>query len=357
MTEEDISLSQQFTKIYREFIADTLSTFPEYKETVQNNENLMVFLDITSNTYDTSYILQHCKTQFLPHFFNIMYQNDEIFNNEGLEFIPGIDFSVLWKDTTITDKTRQVIWKYLQLILFQLVGYTKDTSSFGEESETLFKAIDEDTLKEKMNDVIENMKDLFSNTDETSISLEDISQNMNADELHSQIQSLMGGTLGSLAQEIAEETAREMDIDENTQSFEGVMKQLFKNPSKLMSLVKKIGSKLDTKMKSGEVNQEEMMTEAQDILKKMKDLGHRVPHMRQLKRMMNQMSSMDGYFKPNRSDEQKQRLKKKLEERKNKQTVYQRGEKPEQSMINDDKKERNIKRKQQRRNRKKRNRK
>ena len=63
---------------------------------------------------------------------------------------------------------------------------------------------------------------------------------------------LLGGQLGTLAKEIAEETATEMNLDlENASTVGDVFQKLFKNPGKLMNIVKKVGKKLDDKMKSG----------------------------------------------------------------------------------------------------------
>ena len=38
-----------------------------------------------------------------------------------------------------------------------------------------------------------------------------------------------------------------------------------------MGMVKKVGSKLDEKLKSGEINESELMKEASDLMKKMKN--------------------------------------------------------------------------------------
>ena len=51
-------------------------------------------------------------------FFDILYQNQTIFedNNENnVYFLPGVNFKTLWNEN-ISDKTRETIWKYLQLI-------------------------------------------------------------------------------------------------------------------------------------------------------------------------------------------------------------------------------------------------
>ena len=51
-----------------------------------------------------------------------------------------------------------------------------------------------------------------------------------------------------------------------------VFQKLFKNPTKLMGLVKSVGSKLDTKLKSGDIKEAELLKEASDLVNKMKNM-------------------------------------------------------------------------------------
>jgi len=100
------------------------------------------------------------------------------------------------------------------------------------------------------------------------------------------INGLLDGKLGNLAKEIAEETAEELNLNsENAQSVNDVFQQLFKNPGKLMNLVKNVGGKLDSKIKSGEIKESVIMKEASELLSKMKDM----PGMNDLQSMMRQM--------------------------------------------------------------------
>ena len=39
--------------------------------------------------------------------------------------LPGFNFSKLWIDD-VSDNTKDTIWKYLQLILFNIIGNTQD---------------------------------------------------------------------------------------------------------------------------------------------------------------------------------------------------------------------------------------
>ena len=65
------------------------------------------------------------------------------------------------------------------------------------------------------------------------------------------------------------------------------MKNLFKNPSKLMNIVKNIGSKIEEKFKSGDLKESELLEEAQEIMGKMQDLPG-------LKNMMSTMGLNPG---------------------------------------------------------------
>jgi hypothetical protein len=91
---------------------------------------------------------------------------------------------------------------------------------------------------------------------------------------------LFDGKIGSLAKELAEEISSDMQNMfqdsggmENLNSTQDVLKQMVKNPKKMMDLMKTIGDKLQTKMKSGEITEEEIMKEASELMGKMKGMG------------------------------------------------------------------------------------
>jgi hypothetical protein len=60
---------------------------------------------------------------------------------------------------------------------------------------------------------------------------------------------------------------------------------LFKNPGKMMNLVKNVGDKLDTKIKSGDIKESELIEEASNIVKRMKDM----PGMENIQSMLGKM--------------------------------------------------------------------
>ena len=275
---EEITVSQELVQIIKEFISDLNRTFPDKMD----NE---YYKHIDDNIVD---IYKFCREVYPKQFFDILYQNEEFFN-ETIELLPGIDFSKLWKEE-ITDATKATIWKYLQLILFSIIAELKSDEPFGDTAK-LFEAINQDEFKQKIEETIGEMEDLFKqNLDENGSDISggfpNINNIPNAEELHEHISGMMEGKLGCLAREIAEETANELNIDaENADSVNDVFKQLFKNPTKLMSLVKNVGSKLDTKIKSGDIKEAELLKEASDLVNKMKTM----PGMNNLESMFSKM--------------------------------------------------------------------
>lgn len=282
---ENGKIPEEFGKIVRDFIGDIIHTFPEYEENL--NTNLKILRnEEDENNKSLEFIFTYCKTVFPERFFDILYKNDEMFKDteKNTIFMPDLEFKDIWADD-ISDTTRETIWKYLQLLLFTIVGNVSDGESFGETAK-LFEAINETELKKKLEETVDQMQDFFD------ISGIDLSESFGMDNLptpesiHDHISGLMDGKLGTLAREIAEETAAEIDIDMgDAASVKDVFEKLFKNPGKLMGLIKNVGSKLDHKIKSGEIKESELVKEASDLMKKMKDM----PGMGNLDSMLSKM--------------------------------------------------------------------
>lgn len=300
-----------FIKLVGDFTKDVLTTFPELADTLDENLRQVVIADDVSGVDDdvTDYIWNKCSKVYPPRFFDILYQNTDLFedkaNKEDTRFLPGIDFRKLWSQD-ISDKTRETIWKYLQLILLRVVSETSEDRSFGDTAK-LFEAIDENALKDKLEQTIKDMESLFNEAgssregyaadgdgdgdgdgraeaDSTKpFSMGDLP---NPDDLHNHISGLMKGKLGRLAQEIAEETAKDLGEDlGDVKTADQAFQKLFKNPGKLMSLVKTVGSKLEAKIKSGEIKESELLKEAGDFVTQMKDM----PGLGNLKNVLGQM--------------------------------------------------------------------
>jgi hypothetical protein len=288
---------QDFYKIINDFTHDIINTFPEYKSIIQKwwepknfdhiecaDEKEAAILE--DKAQRTTFVFNHCLKVFPERFVDILYQKQEIFSDDSIlntEFLPGIVFKYLL-GCDITDKTRETIWKYLQLILFSVVGNIQ-SGDLGDTSK-IFESIDEGELKSKLMETLSGMQSLFEKTEtredgEDPINMENIPS---ADDIHSHINGILDGKLGKLAMELAEETAADLDMD-NVNSTGDIFKMLFSNQGKLMDMVKNVGSKIDSKIKAGEINESELMDESMGMLNKMKGM----PGMENIGEMLSKM--------------------------------------------------------------------
>lgn len=291
---EDIKVPDEFYKIINDFVIDILTTFPEYAGIVSRWWSHGKVGNSDKKESECLAVFRHCVKVFPERFFDILYKNQEIFKEEAeenTEFLPGIVFKLIWSDN-ISDATRDTIWKYLQLILFSVIGSVHTSSELGDTAK-LFEAINEDELKNKLQETFENMQNLFesngaeTNEDQANDETKPNMENMpTPEQIHEHINSMMGGKLGKLAMELAEETANDLNLDLNeTKDAKDVFQKLFKNPGKMMGMVKNIGNKIDEKIKSGELKESELMSEGMDLLNKMQSM----PGMGDMQKMFSQM--------------------------------------------------------------------
>tara|TARA_B110000261_G_scaffold103740_1_gene116575 strand:+ start:2467 stop:3828 length:1362 start_codon:yes stop_codon:yes gene_type:complete len=364
MSEKEEDFPNEMKKVIKDFITDILNTFPEYHEKLTDNE--LEYLKEKPDIAKLKIVLEYFKTIYPERFFDILYENEEIFKDKEKNtfFLTNIDFKEIWK-SNISDNTKTIIWKYLQLILFSLSKNMNGAETFGNAAK-MFEAIDEKELKNKLEEVIssmnnvfdisnnnnfeemmknmtenmtdlpegfqENMKNMFENTDISNNS-EDFEENMknmfenmdglpegfqemmknmtenmfkdvssneknipNPNDVHNHLNSLMGGKIGKLAQEIADETASELDIDtDNITGIGDIFSKLFKNPGQLMNMIKKVSTKLDEKLKSGDIKESELMEEANELVEKMKN----TPGMKDMEKMLGKMGMGGGNGKAN----------------------------------------------------------
>lgn len=305
---ESNDIPEEFNKIITEFTQAFIDVCPEYKND-DLHEDLVDVLSGAATPSTIAAMYNFCNDVYPINIFNIMGKSDDMFSDETANtvFLPGIDFKQVWKDESISDTTKENIWKYLQLVLMTVVGNVSNMASFGDTAK-MFESIDEDELKSKLQETFENMEQMFTDAENDDNASADSSDsgtstgtgtgsgktpfNMpDVNNIHDHLKGLMGGQLGRLAAEIAEETAQELNLDEDDHgSVKDVFQSMMKNPQKLMGIANKIGSKLETKMKSGELNEKDLMKEASEMFSKMKN----TPGMGDIEKMMKSMGGMGG---------------------------------------------------------------
>jgi len=311
---------EEFSKVMKDFVTDIMITFPEYIpiinkwwkdpstfDYIEEEEERINAIQQSEKT-SINILFSFCQKKYPVKFFEILYQNDDIFKEDSTadtEFLPHIHFKDLWQ-FDITEKTRETIWKYLQLILFSIINTIENKEAFGDSAK-LFDAINEDDFKNKLEETLTKMQEIFNMNSSSEKKTGDDNENdkngetesnfganlnmgdlPNPNDLHDHITGMLDGKLGKLAKEIAEETAENLDlgIDMNgTTDMKDVFNKIVKNPGKLMGLVKNVGEKLDTRIKSGEIKESELIAEATDLMNKMKNM----PGMDGIQEMLSKM--------------------------------------------------------------------
>ena len=181
------------------------------------------------------------------------------------------------------------------------------------------------------------------------------------------MKGLFGGKLGSLANELMEELTDDLQetlgVDPNELNDSAnpadVLKKLMRRPDKLMHLVKKIQTKFQDKMNSGDLSQEDIMKEASEMFRKMKEMGGNSKQMNEM--FQNLAKNMGGSMGKNmkvdtnridrmmRQQDTKDRIRAKLKKKQEEKFVLQQsgapnefvyrptdGEKPEKTMMTDE---------------------
>ena len=151
--------------------------------------------------------------------------------------------------------------------------------------------------------------------------MEDFMNNMpKPEDMQSHLKEMLNGKIGRLAQDIAAETAEDMPFTDE-QNIGDAFEKMIKNPGKLLNLVKKIGNKIDEKIKKGDIKESELMMEATDLMNKMKDM----PGMGNMNEMLNKMAgnmggkgakfNMNAFNQKNKMYSQKDKMLQELERR------------------------------------------
>jgi hypothetical protein len=383
LTNENAITLISFSKLFKDLLMDLKTTFndkvgslidnnkdyqhiinyclPDYKDTM-NADEYVSSIELTSISIDfmtaLNNVYEYCKHTFAVRSIDILYQNEDIFLNKPnvktsnasvicTMFLPDIEFSDLYYDDT-SAQTKQTLWKYLQLILFNIITSIDDVSFFGDSLE-LLKIIDSNNFSAKIQSTVEELSNMFSfkaksSTNEQEVEGEgededqgeesffdisgspfgmfdtmfnDLSANFKGfadfaginedtdsdadadagadadadadadankakhrdyaipdkEELFSHLNNLINGKIGSLAKEIAEETSKDFDLEsDNIGDVNELLKGFMKNPSKMMGLIENINKKINSKMKDGSIKESELLEEATEIFKNMKNM-------------------------------------------------------------------------------------
>ena len=237
-----------FFKIVTDFANDICRVFTEYNSIVSK----YILSDKEKTDVNKLKLYNFVGKVILQNKDFILSKNEELFLNTdenvlNTEFLPRIVFSHIWGGD-ISEITKTTIWKYLTLLYV-----TISKQQHGDKED-----IDLDEILSGIMDEHEPIQ--LPEEEEEKTQIHQQPQIPGIGELPEQLQSMMGGSLGKLAMELAQETT--MDGVEN------------KGTMDLFSMMGKIGNKIENKLKSGELSESSLLEESMGLINSMGGVGN-----------------------------------------------------------------------------------
>jgi len=253
-------LSNKTLTLFQSFIKDLIITLPEYSEILTDNYNDIIELETLED-------IKKCPK--LDNFMNIVYKyntyitkRDRKIFDKDIELLEGISSKELW-NKEITPKNRNIIWKYLQS--FCIISMNLKSS---EDLQNLINGEDENVLENK-----KDLKDLKK--------MNQLTKDIKHKNMGSGSEGFGGGmgeglenilessSIGKLAKEIAcGLDIGDMNINPNDEDMD--MSKMLQSTD-FLGLFNKINEQVKEKFDSGEINEDILSTDAENLMPNLMD--------------------------------------------------------------------------------------
>lgn len=266
-----------FDSTFSQFVDDLKGTFPEFSAALTHAASLPDHKDRFVSTWRT-------------HTSDVAACNASIFDGSGIEIVPGFVMTrALWNE--LSESTHAVIWKYLSsLLLLAAASGSKDESGgfwdlsgFNADMETMMKMLSEGGADGETGGLGESMKDIFSKLSSMAsmfgglgsmggIKAEDLSGAASKFKIP---ERLFKGHIARIAEELVKEFKPEdfgispdmLESDDPARVFNYLQEVFTKKPELMMSAAQKIAKKIQVKFQRGEIKREEIIREAEELMK------------------------------------------------------------------------------------------
>ena len=254
------NLNINLLSVFKSFYTDMCNVFPEHEEVLKKNYSSIVELesvDIEANEVLKEFLLRIHKYSKL-----ITDKEEELFEEDPL-FLTEISFKEIWL-SKISNGTKETIWKYLQT--FSLLGIAYHSNmELKNALESL--SLDKDTeIKDKS--VAKELKKIKKLGEE--IQKEIPKEEKEKEEIPPELSEIEKVIQGSEIGKIAEEVSRQVDLEgmleglDDDSDMSEVFGKLFSGDG-LGKIFNNISSVVNEKMESGELNQDSLQGEAQNM--------------------------------------------------------------------------------------------
>jgi hypothetical protein len=292
---------RKFNETLLECVNELKCTFPELEGTIDERYSAMAL--------DDPQFIVWFQEKVLEFSVQLTARDELVFKKsvhpQGFFLFPDIDFVQLWKKT-LTASTKTAIWKYVNVLMLLLSHYQLSTCDFESTFRKWDELLDEaDVAPAQLQDMklhAENIVKLMSNLsteDDAGASEDDAahaetetetptrpSDRQEDDDIQNDpfIQKLQQSKIARFAEELSKEidigelgldvadmTSEKASTEDTAASVKNMFASFGKDPQKLMRLVQSVGTKIQTKLSDGDINQTELVEEAQNLMSSMKD--------------------------------------------------------------------------------------
>lgn len=243
--------TEKFNFYLKTFLAELQNIFPEFKESI--NSSYSEVLESESLSVDT-YVKEYMNAVESFHTQIATKQNSLFLGDNELKFLRELDFRELWtKD--LSDSTRENIWKYLQTLYVigkKIVANDDDVNAMLNELNTP----SQEDFKQNQQEMMEMIENMSKITDENRAT-------------NSEVENLFNNGIIS---DIAKELTNELDLDKMDMGNPQNMNEAFSNimggggGTNFFNLISKVGEKIQSKVESGQINQGDLINEAQKMM-------------------------------------------------------------------------------------------
>jgi len=249
MTQTNI---EYFNSTLKLFINDIIKIYPEYNDSLNEYYGDLIKIDSCN---DDKYVKRFMR-KFVVHKELISNKNNDLFN-ESVYFLKNVDFKEVWENKITVESIKKTIWDYLQTLF--VIGDTiiSDTDRIKSLVETLKKNRNNETVDDELHPENKELMNMLQNLSENKdLSNEDI---------------LSNGLIGNLAKELAGDIdldSMNLNMDDGNSNIGDIFGKLMSgdNPMKFMNLIQDVGKKIQTKLADGNVNQGDLLNEAQNMM-------------------------------------------------------------------------------------------
>ena len=278
--------SVSFINTYTQFLDELTATFPEYTEPLRAAKTLPNARSVFLSVWKT-----HTK--------EISQQKATIFDGAGLDLAPGVKMTTsLWNE--LSTNSQAAIWKYLTTLL--LIGVSEDTktegiwdmSGFEHDMEEMMRRMKAGEGGAGMKDIFEKltgMMDMSGAFGQFAKAFSGMAGGMGGDlgedgpDLSGAApkfkipERLFKGHIAKIAEEIVSEfnpadfglPPELLESNDPTKIFTFLQEIFTQKPDLLMNIAKRIAKKIQTKFQQGALNRDELIREAEELMKEFSD--------------------------------------------------------------------------------------